>query len=208
MTILRAVVRLAKDSAVPQDACVNVLHCTTLGDPVTVGQEWADDINQAYDLFKAKLATDIAAGALNTVTIYDLADAEPRAPKLIDPFPAGFIPSGGQPLPAQVALCVSFQADKVSGSPQARRRGRIYLGALGQSVLDATDNPAAAAVTAAAALGSSLLSQSVASLNYNWVVYSRVDNAGYTVTNGWVDTIYDTQRRRSLLNPLFPRTLF
>jgi hypothetical protein len=32
----------------------------------------------------------------------------------------------------------------------------------------------------------------------NWAVYSRRDNAGYLVSNGWVDDAFDIQRRRGV----------
>jgi hypothetical protein len=200
MTILRAVVRLQQDTLNPLDTSVNVLHFFTLGDPATIAAEIADDIETAYEAFEGRFANAVAADFGTSVTFYDLSDPEPRAPVYQDLFPGTFTPAGGQMLPNEVAMCLSFQAARVSGQPQARRRGRIFLGPLGQVCLDSTDTgrPSIATIVAAVNVGTSLLSQSVASLNYDWVVFSRADNEGYPVVDGWVDNAWDTQRRRGL----------
>lgn len=63
--------------------------------------------------------------------VYDLTEPKPRVA-----FAGGTTGSTtvqasvGQNLPSEVALCVSYQSTRLSGQPQNRRRGRIYIGPL------------------------------------------------------------------------------
>lgn len=93
-------------------------------------------------------------------------------------------------------MVLSFQADKVSGLPQARRRGRVYFGPLGGAA-EASGRPGTTLLSAVVAFGAALLSESNLA-DWTWVVYSTVNNGGAPVTNGWVDNSFDTQRRRGL----------
>jgi hypothetical protein len=96
-------------------------------------------------------------------------------------------------------LCLSFQAVKVSGQTQARRRGRVYIGGLGIVTTAGTTNsfpvPTGQVVTnlvnAAQNLGND-----APDANWSWVVYSRANDIVVNVDNGWVDNAFDTQRRR------------
>lgn len=85
--------------------------------------------------------------------------------------------------------------------PQARRRGRIYLGPFGQTVLGTTavtsDRPLAAAVTAIANAATALATATAGAV-VPWVIYSPTNGSGAVVTDGWVDNAFDTQRRRGV----------
>lgn len=109
-----------------------------------------------------------------------------------------FSPTGSAPLPAEVALVMSFQAARASGQNQARRRNRVYLGPLGGSAPSSDGRPAPGFVTQVARAGSDLAAAASSSVNWNWVVWSPTEQQDYQVDNGWVDNSWDTQRRRGL----------
>jgi hypothetical protein len=103
-----------------------------------------------------------------------------------------------------MALCLSYKADYVGGFPQARQRGRIYLGGFATLLAagSASSFPAVsstsrtAIATAATALKTGLFAD-----GWVWVVLSPTNVAlnaqnTFTVTGGWIDNAADTQRRR------------
>jgi len=124
-------------------------------------------------------------------------DDTPRAPIYDDTFDLGSNPTGDS-LPPEIALCVSFQGARVSGTSQARRRGRVYLGPVREDDNSSVGVPGSSVINDATAFGNFLLGASIADADYTWSVYSTVDNALVTVTNGWVDNAWDVQRRRGL----------
>nr|CRY97788.1 hypothetical protein [uncultured prokaryote] len=127
---------------------------------------------------------------------YDDDDPEPRAPVDTFSFNLSGAPSGDS-LPTEVALVMSFQADPVSGTPQARRRGRVYLPFLDASTNDTTARPSSALLSAVETAGQGLLDDSIAGdPDWRWVTRSKVAPGYATVTNGWIDNEWDTQRRR------------
>lgn len=95
--------------------------------------------------------------------------------------------------PTEVAFVVSYQAARVSGLPQARRRGRFYIGPLEAQDTARPDNAQVTAVRQAAA---GLLAASRAATGWTWAQYSPTNGTGADVDNGWVDDEWDTQRRR------------
>lgn len=131
----------------------------------------------------------------HVIKFYDRSDPEPRAPRYEESFNLSSAPTGAA-MPPEVALCLSFQANPQSGIPQSRRRGRIYLGSISSASLASTGRPDGGCVAAAIAFGQSLLDASDAAPDWEWVVWSTVNNAPYIVTNGWVDDEFDTQRSR------------
>lgn len=130
---------------------------------------------------------------------YDLEDPEPRQPVLT--FEANLAPTGGNALPPEVALCMSFQAAPVSGIPQARRRNRIFFPFPAQSANATTGRPSAAFTDALRDAGAVVLANSgPTSADWEWVVYSPTDDTVDFVDNGWVDNEWDIQRRRGRLS--------
>lgn len=145
----------------------------------------------------------------HTVKIYDWSDPEPRVPRQTATFNFTSVPSGIS-LPPEVAKCLSFQGVAASGVPQARRRGRIYLGPFNtgsqQSTGGDAGRPSGTFTTAMANAADTLLTASKVSSTWFWIVYSRVSNSGVEVENGWVDNEWDTQRSRG--RPATSRTVF
>lgn len=143
----------------------------------------------------------------HTYKIYDLADPEPRAPVLEGGWNFTVAPAS-TPMPPEVSLCMSFQATKQSGVPQARKRNRIYLPFIRVDQQNTDGRPTAAMVTDLALAGDALLAASDAATTWIWSIFSTIIpiNAAPPVNNGWVDNEWDTQRRRGRV--AVSRTIF
>lgn len=196
MAVARCQVSIPHDNGLPRDAINNVWYFrtplgVTLAHSVLIGLRLTDFYNGIFGYYSKLLNP---AGA--RLRVYDMADAPPRAPKgdlalLITTPPASTA------LPSEVALCLTFQGLKVSGLPQARRRGRLYLGPFGTSANDGTngvpnDNMVPQILTQA----TNLKNANNDADNIQWVVRSQVAQSVVDVDNGWVDNAFDTQRRR------------
>lgn len=217
MAVVRAQVTMERATALPVDAIVNTLHyqlfSTSTGLPVAdfVNATQANDLAIAINaVWRGRMASLFGAhlSGITRVDIYDMADPEPRVPIGSDA-PVTTATVGGTKLPGEVAICVSFQAPKTSGVPQARRRGRLFLGPLATSAMDTTPvgdvQVASAWRTSALALINELTPLSGgAGLEFRLGVLSRAsmaqgatpDDAFVDVTQAWVDNAFDTQRRR------------
>jgi len=142
-----------------------------------------------------------------TVKIYDMRDALPRLPEFegtID-----LTPLAGSMHPSEVAICLSFKAAYVSGVPNARRRGRVFLGPVvevaSRSIVDGQSRIAQTVIDdicdAAAVMEDGTVI--AGGLAVKWAVYSpktdeteTIDDSFNDVLDGWVDNAWDTQRRR------------
>lgn len=133
----------------------------------------------------------------HTFTWYRYSDTPPRAPIRETTWNLSSSPTGS-PLPSEVALCLSFQAARISGVPQARRRGRVFIGPLNTGSVHTDGRPSAALQSALVGAGNTLLDNSQASTTWKWAVFSRVLGTGSEVASGWVDNAFDTQRRRGI----------
>lgn len=210
-TVVRAVMAWTASSGLPADDVVNVWHfrTTALGTSVADPGNIADMVEDYYtaipvgDTEAIASAYSAALSGSYRIDLYNLSDASPRVPFFSR---TGTHTVGTNLFPAEVALCCSFQGPQVSGVPQARNRGRVYLGPWIQStgVNDVTTGrPATGLVTRIRRAARDLIDASDASLNNKWVVYSPTKDATQTlqdstvdVTDGWVDNAWDTQRRR------------
>lgn len=126
---------------------------------------------------------------------YRVSDPEPRAPVYEVTFNFTSAPSGNT-LPPECCIVLSYQADQLSGVPQARRRGRVYLGALDVSSIDTSGNFTSATIVDVQQAADGLLDASLTSTGWRWATHSQVTGTGAEVSNGWVDNAVDIQRRR------------
>lgn len=183
-----------------EDAMVNRLHFDSVAFPdATVFDEIGDAIEAIADALASYWVNQLLSGAIY-LKYYDMADPMPRAPIHTDT--RAFVPAtSGTTLPAEVCQVISFEAEPVSGVPQSRRRGRIYLPAFSTTKLDVDGSFSSATTNAVAAAANSLLIASLASSTWKWVVASKVSGARAPVTRGWVDEAPDIQRRRGRLYP-------
>lgn len=212
--LMRVQVTIPLDSGIPEDALVNTLYfdgdedldgIATDADYHTTAFGAVQAFYQAIDT--VCLANNVGTDA--TVKIYDMRDPEPRVPEFIDTF--SLTPENAPALPNEIAVCLSFQALPVSGVPQARRRGRIFIGpwvdAVGAvSIINGQSRPSLAARQTIAAAAQSMKQTDLPigiGGSVRWAVYSpttdltsSVDDAFNDVDNGWLDDAFDVQRRR------------
>lgn len=206
---LRCQVTLNTVSALPKDQIVNTYHFNSdTSDPGNFDAILLR-MSQLYGQLDSYMSTIMTGVA--TVRIYNLEDPEPRTPVFVNNI--GFNPDGGPTMPADVAICCSYQAVQQSGESPRRRRGRIFFGHPNDSCRgplvgsDITIHPNAL-------VGISTPFDALAAEDDpRWAVFSPTTagpplgpNGAYTeaqlnpafndVTNGWIDNRFDTQRRR------------
>jgi len=140
------------------------------------------------------MSTDTITGRW-TLKMYDLDQPKPRFPYFTDTGVTS--PSGGSGLPTECALVMSFQGGRIAGSEQNKRRNRIYLGPFQIEANDA-GLVQGAFVQDLLFAAKGLINASGAATEWKWVVYSPTDDNVITITDGWVDNAWDTQRRRGI----------
>ncbi len=180
----------------------NTWYCsaTTVAD----AEDFVTAVWQSYQDFRPHLSTLTSQNG-NYYKLYDLADPEPRAPVSEGLLSFTSAPAGA-PAPPEVCLCLSYQAARISGEPQARRRGRVYIGPITVNSVATTGRPSSTMITAWETAGQDLLDLSNAASDWTWGQYSTVTTGLAPVDNGWVDDEFDTQRRRGRV--MTARTVF
>lgn len=197
----------------PEDVVTNTMYFTELipiGKPA-VAAAITPLLGAFYgSIYSSSRMANYMQPALATVRWYDMSDPEPRVPLIV---PLGIVgpTTAASQLPTETSVVLSFQGDRVSGQPQARRRGRIYLG--GWATIAIASSSAGSypevggLITAAIKTAANTLRTASASAGAPWSVWSTTDQQSVLITNGWVDSSPDTQRRRGI-NPtvrvLFP----
>lgn len=194
MPFYSATMTLAMTSGVTADSVQNsyAFSGSTLAtDPDVIADLLEDLYDALVTIYPSKVAT---SGHL--IKVINLDDPQPRYPVLQRDYAFPTAPSGNTTC-AEIAIGASFQAARQSGIPQARRRGRVYIGPIDASHIDNngminfTQRILVANAFDAfhAAAGASAVV---------WSVWSRVDGDLYAVNNGWVDDAPDIQRRRGV----------
>jgi hypothetical protein len=191
-------VELRTQTGIPADNIINTFAFQWVGS----GAPDFETLVLLIDAFYDELGTDVFSNVLaiatdsHQVKIYDLTDPSPRPPVHV----GYFSQSGGtNPLPAEVAICASFQGIQEAGHPQARRRGRIFIGPLRQAtVATGSDGYPRISTSARTALATACtdLQANASMSDWAWCVWSRSDDELYIVNNGWIEDEFDTQRRR------------
>jgi len=184
------------------DASTNTWSCQA--DNVAALNLFDNALETFYESCRTLFPSTVRQTA-HVIKSYDRSDPLPRAPVLIGAFAFSAAPTGN-PLPPEVSLCGSFQAPPASGIPQARRRGRIFLGPLNIGTIAGTGRPTPGSVTILRNALEALRVASAAAATWEWSVFSTKNLVNYSITNGWVDDEYDTQRRRGRLPVV--RTVF
>lgn len=206
--IVEAQVVLPYITHLPEDVVVNTFHfnipgtdLAPLGDigPLLIAHY--NDTVDGPDVSLGQLLTAYIDRTTNSCEIrfYD-AQAE-GGPLGVGPFTLDATAQLSS-LPFEVALCGSISGYQPGGNPR-RERGRVYYGPFNSNVLSDPDNvpavPTAALVNTIVGT-QARLAEDVDALGADifWGVYSRVDDAIYRVSAGWVDNAWDTQRRREV----------
>jgi hypothetical protein len=196
MSVTRVQVTLKTVDANPENFVTNSWAVFTGVPPINVAatvtsfKDFYDDINATY------WSNAIAQNG-HIVKFYALPGTPPNYPFAESTFNLAAAPTG-VPLPSECAIVLSMQGTRTAGAPQARRRGRVYLGPWG-SAANTTGRPTPALATQIASavqtLNTNLEAQSpISRLN----VWSQADGQGVEITDGWIDNAWDTQRRRGL----------
>lgn len=201
MTTYAALVSLEDANQIPEDVITNTLHFEH-------AQEGPPDFANLDDiLFDFYNAAPADAGALTnffttkrisgkiTFQYYDLSTPKPRVPAHIEERTLTVVGGDGQ-LPGEVALCLSWQAEKEAGVTQARRRNRIYIGGLSLMAANTAGRPKETMIASLASSARDMLAAADSSISWEWVVYSPTNQEQYAIADGWVDNAFDTQRRR------------
>lgn len=191
MPLYRIQITIPMASGNPKDAVQNVWH--VIADDVTSAELAVVSLNTFY-LAVDGLFSNLVAADRPTCKIYDLADPEPRAP--VSEPQMSILAPGGNPLPPEVAFCVSFQAQRQSGQSQARRRGRVYLGPLAAAGVHTDGRPTSSFLSTVGSACQTLADDSEATAVWGLAVYSRVNQAAIEIDHIWIDNEWDTQRRR------------
>jgi len=166
---------------------------------------WEGMLTDFYQDILPSMGGLVLASNMLQFKTYDMTQPEPRVP--VSDIIASGSPDNTGCLPPEVSLCMSFQAPAVSGTPQARRRGRVYLPFFKSSLNGNDGRPSSTIISTLVAAGTALLAASGDGITGpEWSVYSPTDNAAVAVTEGWVDNEWDTQRRRG--RPYTSRTTF
>lgn len=207
----RAQITTALDSGIPEDSVVNTLYFDDDDDPLAGPEDTAGWIFDMVETFMnaaggAVYGSNVGSGRV--VRLYDMADPEPRVPIFTQG--QAVASSAETSFPNEVAVCASFSAAIGSGDIPARKRGRIYLGPVKQSVgvmvgsqLRIDPDVQSAIVDAMETMAAGFLHPASPGFRLRWATYSPTIHAASTVgaafndvVSGWVDDAFDTQRRR------------
>jgi len=175
--------RLQGQTNIPSDVYENVLFFDVNAPDTVQGRcENIRDLYVGSNLF----------GGINGVEVraYNLGGGQPIASS------KAAKPVLGVGWPREVACCLSYAAVDDPDQSIARRRGRIYLGPIGNAH-GAADRPDALLRTTVLDFGSSLANIGFGA-NTTWMLFSRTDQVAAKIESIWVDDAWDTQRRRGL----------
>lgn len=190
-------------SGLPEDRYVNTWHFADIGGGPTVDADvelavlktrsFYMDSGPTYGAVWNWLASGIIDWSTSFIHGYDLSVDEPRVP--VGSVGWGGFVQGGTPLPSEVACCASFFS--LVNQPSAR--GRIYLGPLGQTADTTSETtPSRPAAGLIADLCGAMKALALAP-GPIWSILTHPGGGApvlKTVTGGWVDNSFDTQRRR------------
>lgn len=219
MSEVLAVVRLKHLSGIPHDDVMNNFVFRTSATPPSTAN--LDDIKTALTTFYNTGAgspshaicnaigsqmSRVTDASLITYYVLDghLDGTAHGSPVRTDTWTLGSPIGTGSNFPSEVAVCLTFHTAYLTdpefgpgGSrPRARDRGRIYLGPIRDATRStALDNEARLDPDWNQAFGAAA-ARLVADASTQWMVWSRKNVATNTVSTGWVDNAYDTQRRR------------
>lgn len=200
MSQIRAQITFPFFTNLPTDVITNTLYFQGSG---TFAEDYPDLVAPLNAFYESCYAIGIANyidEALATIKFYDMEQPAPRVPEVESL--AFDVTNSVSTVPTEVAAVLSFQGNQVSGVPQARRRGRIYLGGLVPAQLTASAVDAfpilAPAFITDIVDAAEVLRDTTNGLSIGWRVYSPTLGTFAAVSNGWVDNSPDTQRRRSV----------
>jgi hypothetical protein len=210
MTLIRSEVTIEPNGAAPQDVAINTVYHTSATDFPFPGVDWQNHADEVRDCFAGAASSGAGfvyyKGRRITVKCYDMADPKPRPEKAVSIFTPLTVNWDTIPKlsPMQVALCLSFYADRNLKS----QRGRIFIGPFAgfsaSAGLILAYAPTTVIQDGVLALGHALFD--VGGANVSHVVYSPKHTNVHVITDYWVDDRWDTIRGR-LTKPTGRHTL-
>jgi len=196
MPDMRAQVILKTADAVPENYITNSWAFQGT-DVLTNTTGITTALKDFYDDFGSYISPSITQNG-HMVKYYELPGSVPNYPFEEDSWNLAAAPSGTA-LPSELAVCLSFQGDRQAGFPQARRRGRVYLGPFDTGATSG-DRPASALLTALGTAAATFAANIDALTGQNlWAVWSPSDQVTVPITDGWIDNAWDIQRRRGVV---------
>jgi len=194
-TILQVVIR--SSSGIPANDITNTFCISnTEGDDVE-SERIVGYFKDFYDVVEDVLYSNQVEQDGHLIKFYDAAAPSPNYPYYEGTFDLTGVPSGTA-LPTEVAVCLSFQAPRVAGEAQARRRGRVYLGPVNEDA-NVAGRPGASMRTSILAAAVDLQQAMRDDSNaLAWCVWSTADAQSVVLTEAWMDDAWDTQRSRGL----------
>lgn len=194
-----AQVSIPYSSGLPEDVSVNTWSFDGTAPDEAAGPSIANGLAGFYDNIAPRMGPALVFNQTR-VKIYRWADAEPRAPFFDEVLAIPPELNNGAPMPDEVAACLSFAAPQASGQPQARRRGRVYLGPLAASALaqEGAHMYVSALFIADVEDGLDIAQGIWSTGSVGHGVWSRVDGVFRQATSYWMDNALDTQRRRGV----------
>lgn len=211
MPVARVKVTIPRASGIPADAVVNTFHFVN-GEVGALSSGAATTILGQVDQFYQHIDSNLSQllGTGISAEVYDVGDPEPRVPVLSQALTP--LNLSAAVFPAEVALCLSWQANPVSGVPQGRRRGRVFLGPLAGTGITTV---ASGDMRPSATLMDTILDGAVLYLSefavgvdtFRLATYSETQHqelggggdpelATYPADQMWIDNAFDIQRRR------------
>jgi len=200
MPIYRCQVAIPADTGIGRDAVINNWGFFSAQGSAAVLDDIDGPLKAFYDGW-ANYRGGLQDWKNSRLKLYDMSQPVPRAPVADVILPLSTAEQTTN-LPGEVALCLSFQAARVSGLSQARRRGRIYLGPFATVAnVSSTGRPDSTMRTAILANAQSFLT-ALAGTSTGWHVISQPTPqspmTSAPVVGGWMDDAWDTQRRRGV----------
>lgn len=215
--IVRAQTVIPFRTGIPEDVVSNTMWFETATgiSLAEAGEAIAPNLAAFYTaVYTAISGTGVQASYLRLTTaftnFYDQGAPAPRVPYRVDLGMADAVTQNTR-IPTETACVLSYRASLENGVSAARRRGRIYLGGLGDGAITLSSAgtpyfPQFATAFINQVIGAAetnLLSPTdwgseIPSSDIIWSVHSRVDGFTAPVVAGWVDNTPDTQRRRGV----------
>ncbi len=206
MAILDAQYIIQNKSFEPKNAVVNTWHFLTPG-PVATDLELdavVADLRTFYDqvttnnIAVSNLMSAQVAANLRRIKVFKRYEPKPRLPARDVTFTGAG--NAGAGFPNEVALVLSSRSQPLSGVPQRRRRGRVYIGPLSDDspYVERGGNDVRPSALARNTIANAALRLVDSVSGVIWATVSTVDNVASPVIGGFVDNAYDTQRRRGV----------
>jgi hypothetical protein len=193
--VVRAQVRLRPTSGVNEDWYVNTFHMIPQTTPLAAATAFSVPVITFYRAIDTQLSAFVAQTG-HIIRYYDLDEPEPRVPIDEETFDFDTAPAVSR-MPPEVACCMSYRAYYESGTPNARRRGRVFVGPLGDSTVGPAGTFTNGFVDLLALAGQTFFNAVHDTDEALMAIYSPTDGVAHEARLLWVDNEIDIQRRRS-----------